>query len=165
MPQTAKVSASITLTKTATPDGGSAKVEQALSMLKSIASGVGSGQADLGFIDLARTLASNTSEDFDLAGSLVDALGATVTCVEIVALMIQASAANTTNLTIGGASDEWQGPFAAAGDKIVLRPGEAVLFFSDTGWAVGAGASDDLLIANAAGATAAFDIGFIGRSA
>jgi len=166
MSQTSQVSASIAFTRKASADGSDgAKVEQTLQLLESLTSGTGSGQCDLGFVDSARALASAASEDFDFAGALTSALGETITAVEIVALMIKAAAANTTDLTIGGATAEWRGPFAAAGDKLTLRPGEAFLIYSNTGWAVAAGTADDLKITNGSGAGATFDIAFLARSA
>lgn len=164
MTQTANVRASIGFKRTASPDGGQAVADQELSYSAEFTNGTTSGKADLAFRD-DRQLASGASEDLDFAGSLTDAFGATITAVEIVAIMIKAAAANTTNLTIGGATAEWQGPFAAAGDKIVLRPGEVFMMASDTGWAVGAGTTDDLRIANASGAAADYSIAFVARSA
>jgi hypothetical protein len=165
MPQTAKVSANLSFIKTTSPDGGAGRVEQALSIIKDLVNGTGNGQADLAFIDTGRQLADGASEDLDLAGSLTDAFGNTITAAEIVAVLIENPVANTTNLTIGGATAEWLGFFAAAGDKLILKPGDFVLVYSHTGWAVGAGATDDLRIANAAGAINNFNIGFLGRSA
>lgn len=165
MAQTARVAGGVSITTTASPDGGQARVEQEVDFSLSFTSGTGAGQSDLGFVDTARQLASGATEDFDLAGALTDALGNTITAVEITGWGIRSRSTNTTNLTIGGASAEWLGPFAATGDKLILRPGEFVVFGSDTGWAVTATTADDLLIANASGAAADYDIFFLGRSA
>lgn len=165
MAQTSRIAFSLSFEKTTAPDGGTGKIEQVMSLLANLASGTGTGQADVGFIDKARQLASNTSEDLDVAGSLTDAFGNSVAAAKIKALGFISDAANTTNLTIGGATAELQAFFAAAGDKLTVRPGEAFLFYSPTGWTVGAGSTDDIKVANAAGAAANFDIGFIGTSA
>lgn len=164
MSQTGRVSASLSVTKTATPSGGQTRVEQALDMLAELGSGTTDGKADLAWFDLARVLASNTAEDLDVAGSLTDALGATVGAAEVIAFAIENPVTNSTNLTIGGASAELQAFFGAAGDKFTLKPGDFMLFYSRTGWAVAAGTADDLKIANASGASNTFKIGFIARS-
>lgn len=159
-----RINAAIVTTQTGTPDQGSAKADLALSIAKTLSSGTGNGQADLVFMD-SRTLATNTSEDLDLAGSLTDALGNTITMAEACALLIESDAANTTNLTVGGATAEWQGPFGATGDTVVVKPGGFAFFFAPAGWTIGAGSTDDLKIANGSGASATYRIAVIGRSA
>lgn len=159
-----RINAAIAFTQTASPDLGSAKAELALSIAKTLANGTGNAQADLAFSD-SRTLADGASEDLDLAGSLIDAFGNTITAAEIVAVLIEADAANTTNLTVGGATAEAQLWFAAAGDKEVIKPGGHSLHFAPAGWAIAAGTADDLKIENAAGASATYRIAIIGRSA
>jgi hypothetical protein len=159
-----QISASIQIIETNSPDGGSARVEQVVEKFVELLNGTGNAQADLAFVD-TRTLATNTSEDLDLAGVLVNALGATLTMTEVCALLITSDSSNTTDLTVGGATAEWQGPFGAAGDTIVIKPGGCFLVFAPAGWAVGAGTTDDLKIANAAGASATYSIAVIGRSA
>lgn len=162
MGQTAEVRASIAITKTKTPDGGQSRADLDLSALLSLADGVASGQANVGFIDKARAIADGATEDIDLVGALTDALGDTVNAAEVVAIMIRN--VGSTTLTIGGASAEFQWLFAAAGDKFTLRAGECVLAFSNTGWTAGAGSTDDLRVVNASGAAGAFDFGVVGRT-
>jgi len=165
MSQTTRIAASVQIVKQTAPDGGDAKATQIASFLADLATGTGSGQADVGFVDTDRALASNTSEDFDVANSLTDALGVSVVCAKVKAIMIKAADANTTDLTIGGASAELLAFFAATGDKLILKPGDCLLAYSKAGWAVAAGTADDLKIANATGATAHFDIAIVGTSA
>lgn len=159
-----RINAAIAFTQTGAPDLGQSKAELALSIAKTLTNGTGNSAADLAFSD-SRTLASNTSEDLDLAGSLVDAFGATITATEIVAVLIESDSANTTNLTVGAATAEWQGFFGAAGDTSVVKPGGFLFAFAPAGWAVSAGTADDLKIANASGASATYRIAIIGRSA
>jgi len=164
MPLKTNINASIAIVETEAPDCGQARVDLALSLAKELLNGTGNGQADVAFFD-TRTLTSGSSEDLDLAGSLVDALGATVNMAEVCAILITADAANTTNLTVGGATAEFQGPFGAAGDTIVVKPGGGFWVFAPAGWAVGAGSTDDLKIANGSGASATYSVAIIGRSA
>jgi hypothetical protein len=47
-----------------------------------------------------RTLAASAAEDLDLAGVLADALGATITAAEIVAIYIAAASGNTNDVQV-----------------------------------------------------------------
>lgn len=166
MPSTLKtnISASIRIVQSASPDGGSARVEQVVEKIVELLSGTTNDKADLAFVD-TRTLTTGATEDLDLAGVLANALGETLTMAEVVALLIISDPANTTNLTVGAATAEWQGPFAAAGDAMVIKPGGFMMVYAPAGWTVGAGSTDDLKLANAAGASANYSIAAIGRSA
>lgn len=158
------ISASIQIVETTTPDGGSAKVQQAVNKLAELLNGTSNAQADLAFID-NRSLASDTSEDIDLAGALANALGQTLTMAEAVAILIISDAANTTDLTIGNGTDEAQLFFGASGDTAVVKPGGILMAYAPAGWAITATSADDLGVANAAGAAASYSIAIIGRSA
>lgn len=140
------------------------RVEEVVSAAIDLLNGTSNAQANLAYVG-ERTLASGATEDLDLAGALTSALGATITMAEVVAVLIIADAANTTNLTIGGASSEAQLWFAAAGDKEVIKPGGISLHYAPAGWAITAGSADDLLIANGSGASATYQIAIIGRNA
>src|SRR5215212_5709824 len=79
---------------------GSASLTYApsLSNTLSIATGTGSGQADLLYAG-TRTLALSTSEDIDLAGTfLQDVFGANLTFVKIKYIYIKAASGNTNNV-------------------------------------------------------------------
>lgn len=164
MTLSSRINAAISIIQTAAPDGGQARVDQALSIAKEIANGTTNDKADLAFID-TRTLSSNSSEDLDLAGSLADALGNTLTMVECTTILIENPSTNTTDLTIGGATAEAQLFFAAAGDKVVIKPGGFFMAHNPAGWTIGAGSTDDVRIANASGAANTFNIAALGRSA
>lgn len=165
MPQVSVVSGQIQFTKTATPDGGSAQAQQVLSMLENVTSGTANGQADLGFVDIARALGSGSSENFDFTGSLTDALGIAIASVEVVALAIRNPVANTVNLTIGNAATNGCALFqSAVANTMVLKPGDWFVSYSYSGWAIVAGTGDLLkILAGAAAMT--YDIGFLARSA
>ncbi len=159
-----KITAGITIIQTATPDGGSARVEQTVEKIVELLNGTTNDKADLAFVD-TRTLASNTSEDLDLAGVLANALGATLTMAEVVAVLLISDPANTMNLTLGGASAEAQLWFAASGDKEVVKPGGVSLHYCPAGWAITATSADGFKVANANGASSTYYIAIIGRSA
>src|SRR5690348_4579425 len=63
--------------------------------------GTSSGQVSKVFTD-QRTIAASGSENLDLAGSLTDALGATLTFAVVKAIWIKADPGNTNNVIIGG---------------------------------------------------------------
>ena len=130
-----------------------------------LANGTGTDQADLIFHD-RRTLVA-TSEDFDLAATLLDVYGSAITFVDVKGLFINNR--NTTaghTLSIGGAAGtqfvSWVG---AANDEVNIGPnGLFVLWSPIDGYAVGAGASD-LLKIDAGANTIIYDIVVIGTSA
>lgn len=132
-----------------------------------LTNGVLANQADLIFHD-QRTLGGSANEDLDLAGSLLDAFGATLTFVKIKGLFLFAAAANGDVIEIGGAASNafinWVGD---ATDQVRVRPGGAFgLFAPDlTGYAVTAGTGDLLRITNADASSATYDIVIIGTSA
>jgi hypothetical protein len=103
-----------------------------------------------------RTLAASATEDLDLAGSLTDAFGNTITFTKIKALLVVAASGNTNDVVVGGAGangfDSW---VSATGDSVLVKPGGCLLIVAPdaTGYAVTAGTGDLLTITNSAGST------------
>ncbi len=130
-------------------------------------SGVSSGQADQIFSD-TRTIALSSSENLDLAGSLVDALGNTLTFVTIKAILVRAAKGNTNDVLVGGAaSNTFLGMFNDATDIIKVKPGGVFLWVApQVGAPVTASTGDILKVANSgAGSSVTYDITIIGTSA
>lgn len=159
----ASLSAQLDLTLAAAP--------LTVTYLATLASGTGAGQADKMFSD-TRTLTASSSEDLDLAGSLVDALGATVTFVKIKGLIVAAAAGNTNNVVVGGvAAGLASGPILPqTTGQVTLRPGAAFAVICGaadaTGYPVTATTADLLHIANgSSGTSVTYDIIIIGTSA
>lgn len=128
--------------------------------------GVGAAQFNLAYM-AERTLATGATDSIDLAGVLTDAFGATITAVEVVAIVImnrqKDGTANTTTLTIGGGSNPIVG-FATA----VLDPGSIILLAggdASGAFVVTAATGDLLQIVNSAGATNKYMIGVLARNA
>lgn len=112
-----------------------------------LTNGTGSGNANAVFSDV-RSLSSGGNEELDLAGSLTDAFGATLTFTKVKALIIWNPTANTVNITVGGAaSNTFTGPFGDASDVITIQPGG---FFAitapKTGYTVTASTGDKLKV-------------------
>jgi len=133
-----------------------------------VANGTGANQADLVFRG-QRTLALSTSEDLDLAGSLTDAYGATITFARVKMIYVKAASTNGGNIIIGGAAaNTFVGSFSDASDKVELAAGQMyqVTAPDATGWAVTAGTADILKVENDDGAAVGtYDIIIVGASA
>lgn len=129
--------------------------------------GTSSGNADLIFMD-TRTISASSTENLDLAGGLVDPLGATLTFVTVKAIYVKASSANTNNVVVGGAgSNTLLGIFSDATDKILVKPGGVFMWVAPaTGATVTTLTGDILLVANSSsGTSVTYDIVIIGTSA
>jgi len=133
-----------------------------------LANGTAAGQADQIWSD-TRTITASGTDALDLAGSLVDALGATLTFARVKGLIVVAAAANTNDVVIGGAASNtfvnWVGD---ATDKVKVKPGGVFCLFAPaaTGYPVTAATGDQLLIANSSsGTSVTYDVVIIGASA
>jgi hypothetical protein len=160
------IAINLNLTHIGTNDLGAPKLPVNVAKVLSLTAGTAAtNQANLLFAD-TRTLAASGTEDLDLAGVLTSAFGATITAAEIVAIYVEALAANTNNVNmIRPASNGFIGPFLAASDGVAVRPGEAQLFVSQSGWAVTAGTGDLLTITNSgSGTPVTYSIVIVGRT-
>ncbi len=140
-----------------------ASIEQQL--LISMAEGVGLNQADLVYSELNQSISG--AVDRDLAGSLLDAFGATITFVKVKCLMIVAAVANTdTVIAFGKGATGFLGPLTVNTETLIIRPGGALVVFAPdlTGYPVAAG-STDVLTFNVGGGTQVFSWQIIGTSA
>ena len=125
--------------------------------------GTGANQATV-LYSATRTLASGANESLDLVGTaLTDSFGAAISLARIKGIIIQARATNTTNLTIGNVTNSVNTLFGST-YSLVLQPGELLskITPSAAGYTLTAGTADLLNIANAAGASATYDIVIIG---
>lgn len=137
-----------------------------------LSDGTTAGKADLSYM-AERTVASGANDDIDLAGVLVDALGATVTAAELVAIMIKNvqldGTVNTTDLTIGAGTNPVVGFMGGTTPTIgPIKPGGVVLLAaSDVAGlgAVTASTGDILRVANSSGAENKYQIAILARSA
>lgn len=167
MALTATVRAEIGSSYTSVLDQGTATFPASVSSIIQFTNGSGANQVDRLFSD-QRTITASSNEDLDLAGSLTDAFGATLTFVRVKAIIVKAAAGNTNNVVVGGAaSNQFVGPFGAATHTIAVKPGGALIFVAPdaTGWAVTAGTGDLLRIANSgAGTSVTYDIQILGAS-
>jgi hypothetical protein len=121
--------------------------------------GTGAGQMDTWY-DGTRTLASNTNESLDLTGTaLLDPFGVAIAFGHINLIAIRASAANTTDLTVGNGTNPFVGPFGAGTHTLILKPGDLAMFVRPTtGYVVTNSTADILKVVNATGAAASYDL-------
>lgn len=134
---------------------------------KSLPTGTTTGKADRLFTD-NRHLNASANEDLDLAGVLLDAFGATLTFAKVKILIVEASASNVNDVLVApGSATAFLGPFGDASDIVHVPPGGIVVFAAPAaGWAVGAGSTDKLNIANGGGTTGVdYTIQVVGTSA
>lgn len=172
MTLTAKIKASIEAVETGANDYGAPRFTPQLSDIMEMVNGTVAGAVDRIFVD-ERTVASAANDDIDLAGVLVGALGATITFVEIVAILVinksKAGVANTTDLTIGAGTNPFLGFLGGTTPTLgPIRPGGVVLLACPADVGIGtvtAGTADILRIANSSGAPATYQIAILGRSA
>lgn len=144
----------------------SAAAPMTYSKRTSLASGTATGQADKIFSD-TRTIAASGTEDLDLAGVLVDALGATLTFVKVKAVLIVAAAGNTNAVRVTRPASNGAPLFLAASDGLDVLPGGTFLWTAPgAGITVTAGTGDLLTVANSSsGTSVTYDVVIIGTSA
>jgi len=101
-----------------------------------------------------RQIAASGTDSIDLAGTLTNAFGETLTFSKIKAIIIFALATNTNNVEVGGGATVFP-LFKDATDILPIHPGGIFVITAPdaNGIAVGAGATDLLQIKNSAGGT------------
>jgi len=140
-----------------------------LSQQYRLATGTGADKADRLWHD-TRTLAASATEDLDLAGTaLLDPLNTTAVFARVKGLLVVADRLNVNNVLVGGAaSNAFINWVSDATDKVVVRPGGALLLVAPdaTGYAVTATTGDLLRIGNSgAGSSVTYKIVIVGASA
>lgn len=170
------LSTNLTLKLTATQSGGNdfggPAFKPSMSKLVALTDGTTADKADILFLD-QRAVATGANDDIDLAGSLSDAFGATITMAEVVAIFLInepiSGSANTTNLTIGGGTNPFLGFLGGTTPTIgPIKPGGVFMVAAGDAAGVGtvtAGTADILRITNSSGATANYQIAIVARSA
>lgn len=147
--------------------GSSSGSGQIAPMKLTLTTGNGNNQAQELWHD-QRTVAATTADNLDLAGSLTNAWGSTVTFADIVVIAIWIRDPDgTSELRVGprNQSNAWQGPFGgtAATDYVESKTG--ILLFDGYGMGAVSGASTDVLgIYNSSAQELDYDIVIIGHT-
>jgi hypothetical protein len=120
----------------------------------SFTNGTGAAQANQQWSD-QRTIVTGADDDLDLAGSLVDAFGVTITFTRIKTLIIRNLSA-TAILSVGGGSAAVTSLFVGAGDALVIPANGYVALgtTSGDGYAVTATTADILRISHSGNVSA-----------
>lgn len=128
-----------------------------------LGNGSGAGQA-AEYYHAQRTLALSATEDLDLSGSLLDALGATVAFTKLKLILIFAAAGNTNDVKVG-AGNTTVPIFGATTHFVLVKPGAffALSIPTAAGVAIANASTDLLTVTNAAGGTSVtYDLHLIG---
>jgi hypothetical protein len=137
-----------------------------LSQATNFTNGAGANQVDRVWSDNVTVTASST-QAIDLAGSLTDPFGASLTFVRIKAVFVRAAAGNTNNVNVVRDATNGVALFLATGDGIPVKPGGMFAWIDPTagGVAVTAGTGDLLNIVNSgAGTSVSCDVVILGSS-
>jgi hypothetical protein len=166
---TASARAGLNWTYTNSDTFGDTEFATGFSFSDSLATGTGADQADRLYVG-SHTIAASGTLDLDLAGSLADVFGATLTFARVKAVLVTFQSDNTgSEVGVGAAaSNQFYGFFNAATDQEKVH--SSGCFFKwradATGWAVTAGTGDLLRVTNLDGTNAAkINVAIIGASA
>ncbi len=153
--------------QTGSHDLGSPVLPAMFDKLVQLTNGTGTGQADLFWGD-ERTLAASATEDLDLAGVLTDVFGAVITGVKLVAMVIEANAANVNDVVIGAATNPIP-LFGGTTPTLAIKPGGALALIAPQAagqLTITASTADKLKVLNGgAGTAVTYKIMFALRSA
>lgn len=132
-----------------------------------MSSGVGINQADKIFSD-HRTIAASGTDDLDLAGVLIDPLGAVITMARLKMLIVKAAAANTNNVVMGGGTNFVSTIMGGTTPTLTIRPGGLLVLAAPdaVGYVITAATADILRFSNSgAGTGVDYDVILVGASA
>lgn len=144
--------------------GGYAALPILLDWSAQLSNGTGAGQASQVYQDTG-SLGASASVSLDLAGSLTNIFGVTITFTKIKLLAIRAAAANNVanNLLVSRPASNGLVWFSAASDAFFLAPGAWNIFYDPVGVTVTAATGDILTLTNSAGTnTIGYDIVIVG---
>lgn len=172
---TASVSAKVGWNFENVLDWGNALNSATFSYTKSLASGTAASQVDVLYVAQG-TIAASTNLDLDLAASLADMFGHTITFARVKTLYVELTTDTTsTGLWVGGASSNgfanWissAGTFGTDQPRVKVRNGGAFFLSAPdaTAYAVTAGTGDILRLTNADGSNVAtYKLAVTGASA
>jgi hypothetical protein len=138
---------------------------EAIAIAKSLdfTNGTGASQINKIWLD-QRTLTASSTENLDLAASLIDSFGNTLTFTIIKGIYVYAATANTNNVNVGGAASNTFLFLGDATDIVPVKPGGVFLWVAPaTGATVTATTGDILKVANSSsGTSVTYDIAVFG---
>lgn len=152
MALTGQISLAIDTALTSPLDLSTPKDSLAMLVTQAIADGAGADQANQQWHDEGTIVASGTSI-LDMAGTLTNAFGATVTLARVKALVL----VNTGTVAISVAPSASLGMATMFTGDVYVRPGGFLVLagFDATGYAVASGVTDRITITNLSGSVSA----------
>lgn len=164
-----KIALSAILAPGVTNQSGGVSVDSFADVLVDLVDGTATGQADRIYA-ARRTLAASGNETLDLAGSLADVFGTTISFAKVKLILIRNVSTVAATLEFGpnasngaGIGGFWK---AAANKSVIPKDNAFRIFYDPAGWSVTAGSADLLYVENINGSNAAtYDIVIIGTSA
>ena len=160
------VTLSFNLTLTSDPDIGTATHVINKTYRTAFTNGTGANQGNMAWQD-SGSISASSSTDFDLAGSLTDAFGTTITFTSVKGILIYSDSANGDNLSVGGdGAAPFSTIFADGSDELLIHPGGKVYLEAPgaNGYVVTATTADILEITNLdSGGAATYEIILIGE--
>lgn len=145
-----------------------AVADSSYSYSKTLTNGTAADTADL-LVVKTSTIAASGNTTFDLAASLVDPFGTTVTFARIRGFHFELTGDTTaTSVLVGNGTNPWLTWVGAGTDSVRVRNGGCLSLYSRdaTGYAVTAGTGDILKVVNEDGTnTATYKVVFVGASA
>lgn len=145
-----KVSLDSMLLNTLDVESGQSSIVR--NLLFTLTNGTASGQASQQWSD-TRTLTASATENLDLAASLVNVYGVTLTFTKLKLILVEAASANTNDVQVARGATLGVPLFLAASDAVSVTPGGIFLFYSPVGVTVTAATGDILTFTNSAGST------------
>jgi hypothetical protein len=133
-----------------------------INQASTLSNGTSANQASQQWHD-TRTITASSTDSLDLAGSLTNAFGVTLTFTKIKGLFVRAAAGNTNDVQVTRPASNGLVWFLAAGDGFKLQPGAWSCFYDPVGVTVTAATGDILAIVNSgAGTSVTYDIWICG---
>jgi len=166
---TLRVTLNCEATKTADL-AGTPVSEPIITLSDTLDDGTGADQADIVYFD-SGTMVASADLSLDLAGTLSDVYGDTVTAVRVKAIAVKNTSTTASVLKLGGGTGDagtnafasWlhrSGTSAAGSEGVLIRPGGVFLLWAPgaTGYAVTAGTGDILMLQEQSTLAAAYEL-------
>jgi len=150
-----------TISRTLDLQTGTAPISWA--MTDSWTDGTAANQFQVGWADERST--NSTGESLDLAGSLTDAFGRTLTFTAVKVLSVEASSSNTNTVKVGGGSNAFINWIANSSDIVEVRPGGCLIVAATdtTGYGVTADTGDILKVASGGTGSVTYKVVVLGE--
>lgn len=166
MAVTAAISVLVDIIESISSENQAGPVHHLFDAFKSVQldSGTGAGQVDLVWSD-RRTLTASSSENLDLAGSLLKVFAGTATFVKVKLVILYNRTSGQTLSFKVGSSNGWTGILNGTTDSLTVKGGGFAIWYDPTGTTVTASTGDIVTVSNSSGSSMDYDIFILGTTA